>query len=62
MDDRTLLTGVGALLALGAPASAQNMRPNVIVIYTDDHGTLDMNCYGARDLRAYVSRNSMPPP
>ena len=51
MDDRTLLTGVGALLALGAPASAQNMRPNVIVIYTDDHGTLDMNCYGARDLR-----------
>lgn len=25
-------------------------KPNVIIIYTDDQGTLDMNCYGAKDL------------
>ena len=25
-------------------------RPNVIIIFTDDQGTIDMNCYGARDL------------
>ncbi len=25
-------------------------KPNVIVIYTDDQGTLDANCYGSKDL------------
>ncbi len=25
-------------------------RPNVIIIFTDDQGTVDMNCYGAKDL------------
>lgn len=25
-------------------------KPNVIIIYTDDQGTIDMNCYGAKDL------------
>ena len=25
-------------------------KPNVIVIYTDDQGTLDLNVYGAKDL------------
>lgn len=25
-------------------------RPNVLLIYTDDQGTLDANCYGAEDL------------
>ena len=25
-------------------------QPNVIVIYTDDQGTLDLNCYGSDDL------------
>lgn len=25
-------------------------RPNVLIIFTDDQGSLDMNCYGSRDL------------
>ena len=25
---------------------AKETKPNVIIIYTDDHGTLDANCFG----------------
>ncbi len=25
-------------------------RPNVVIIYTDDQGSLDLNCYGSKDL------------
>lgn len=35
------------------PASgilAQSARPNVLLIYTDDQGSLDLNCYGSTDL------------
>ncbi|MGC6444144.1 MAG: sulfatase-like hydrolase/transferase [Rubripirellula sp.] len=30
--------------------AATGRRPNVIVIYSDDQGTLDLNCYGSKDL------------
>ncbi|MEM7479140.1 MAG: sulfatase-like hydrolase/transferase [Planctomycetota bacterium] len=30
--------------------NAQAERPNVILIYTDDQGSLDLNCYGSQDL------------
>ncbi len=29
---------------------AAEARPNVVVIYTDDQGSLDLNCYGSKDL------------
>jgi arylsulfatase A len=44
----------GALAIAAAISSlihaAEARRPNVIVILTDDQGTIDANCYGARDL------------
>jgi arylsulfatase A len=30
--------------------SSPNKRPNVIIFFTDDQGTLDVNCYGSKDL------------
>jgi len=41
---RAILPGVFLVL------SAEARKPNVIIIFTDDQGTLDMNCYGAKDL------------
>ena len=37
-----------SLLACVLQLSAK--KPNVIIIFTDDQGTVDMNCYGAKDL------------
>lgn len=33
-----------------ANLAGQDPRPNVIVIYSDDQGSLDLNCYGSTDL------------
>jgi arylsulfatase A len=44
------LIGLTALAFLSQPARAAD-RPNVIIIYTDDQGTLDAGCYGAEDLQ-----------
>jgi arylsulfatase A-like enzyme len=39
----------GLLLGLVPTLDAAD-RPNVILIYTDDQGSIDANCYGAKDL------------
>src|SRR5688500_197453 len=44
---RILLT----FLLAAAAAIAAERKPNVIVILTDDQGTLDAGCYGATDLK-----------
>jgi arylsulfatase A len=31
-------------------ADDQARRPNVIIVYADDQGSIDVNCYGAKDL------------
>ena len=36
------------LCALSLTAAAR--KPNVIIIYTDDQGSVDLNCYGSKDL------------
>ncbi len=38
------------LLQLGSCDMQHEIKPNVIIIYTDDQGTLDAGCYGATDL------------
>lgn len=43
-------TATGNAYAQAAGPEQVQKRPNVIVIYTDDQGTLDLNCYGAKDL------------
>lgn len=44
-----LLNPLALGLALTVSVSAAK-KPNVIVIYTDDQGSVDANCYGATDL------------
>lgn len=48
-----MITALTVLLFLsGAMAAAQQTsgKPNVLLIYTDDQGTLDVHAYGAKDL------------
>ena len=50
---RTIVNGLSILLAACAvnlPAMALAERPNVIILFTDDQGTLDADCYGSTDL------------
>ena len=47
-----VLPVVALLAGAWAPASsARETRPNVIVIYTDDQGTVDAGCYGTEDIK-----------
>lgn len=41
-----LVVGSNLVLSLSADAA----QPNVLLIFTDDQGSIDVNCYGAKDL------------
>ena len=41
---------LGLLVPSFSAVSSEARKPNVILIYTDDQGSIDLNCYGAKDL------------
>jgi arylsulfatase A-like enzyme len=47
---RCFLLLLTAGLFTGTPASGQPDHPNVVILFTDDQGTLDARCYGSTDL------------
>ena len=47
---RHIVVFVAITLTLLLSSSALARRPNVLLIYTDDQGSVDVNCYGAKDL------------
>ena len=49
---RTLGAAAGSVIAPQVLLARQkaSRKPNVILIFTDDQGTIDLNCYGAKDL------------
>lgn len=54
MSKLTIIILGGILICglLAASAFSQDLqnKPNVLIIFTDDQGSLDMNCYGSEDL------------
>ena len=41
---------MGAALGAACDAAAEAPRPNIVIIYTDDQGTLDAGCFGSGDI------------
>lgn len=48
---KPLLTLIVVSALLGGVAEAAEKMPNVVVLLTDDQGTLDASCYGSTDLK-----------
>ncbi len=43
-------TGITAFVFGGIVCSVALAKPNVVILFTDDQGTLDAGCYGSKDL------------
>jgi len=50
MNNRRILVSIIIVLMIGFTSKVFAKKPNVIIIYTDDQGAIDLNCYGAKDL------------
>src|SRR5689334_324865 len=42
---------LGLLFAKAGADSRNDKHPNIVFILSDDQGTVDLNCYGAKDLQ-----------
>lgn len=47
----TVFTWISPIAHCQSPATISQPRPNVIIIYGDDQGTIDLGCFGASDLQ-----------
>ena len=45
-----IMFATAIIISFSVISSAMAKQPNVIIIFTDDQGSIDMNCYGAKDL------------
>lgn len=50
LSRRAFLGTATSLLATARNGRSQSARPNIVIIYTDDQGTLDARCYGSGDI------------
>ncbi|MCF7734480.1 MAG: sulfatase-like hydrolase/transferase [Akkermansiaceae bacterium] len=44
------VASAGSAMLPAAANAAPDRKPNVVIFFTDDQGTLDANCYGSKDL------------
>lgn len=50
LSRRGFLGSLGAGLGASRARSEEPTRPNIVIIYTDDQGTLDAGCFGSSDI------------
>lgn len=51
LDAALVLASFLAIARCVSPAAEIEKKPNVVILFTDDQGTLDVNCYGSTDLK-----------
>ena len=45
-----ILSALAILIGCMTGSATAAQKPNVVIFFTDDQGTLDANCYGSKDL------------